>query len=259
MDSFVNKIYMFGILLLLILFWVLVFIFEKKIYDALGLIPNQKKMVYFLTGFLFSGILVVLKIAIATIFFSLHWKIRDPNDLQLALVAGKLLVSVFTEELLFRGIIIYVLIKMIKKHTAMLISSALFGIYHWFSYEMFGAGLIPMLYVFVTTALAGYCWAFAYVNSRTILLPIGLHFGWNSIDWLFAKNGSYGEGLFIKVQTLPLTEIQNLALALFNGLVPVACMYLVLRMYFASQNKSQDQKTQKTVTEPVDTDLSEKK
>ncbi|GGF28710.1 CPBP family intramembrane glutamic endopeptidase [Flavobacterium limi] len=246
---------MLGIILLLVLFLCLVLLFEKKLSDVSGLIPTKKRILYFFSGVALSGILVVLNIAAETILFSLNWKMRDVHYLEPALVVWQFFLSVFTEELIFRGIIIYILMRKLRKHTAMLISSALFGIYHWFSYEMFGAGLVPMLYVFLMTSLAGYCWTFAYLKSRTLLLPLGMHLGWNCINWLFSKKGTYGRGIFIRINELPLTELQNLVLSLCKGLVPVAIMYLALKVYFASKNKPQSVKFEKTHVESADASL----
>ncbi|WP_426485216.1 CPBP family intramembrane glutamic endopeptidase [Flavobacterium sp. 2] len=246
---------MLGIILLLVLFSCLVLLFEKKLSDVPGLIPTKKRILYFFSGVALSGILVVLNITAETILFSLNWKMRDFHYLEPALVVWQFFLSVFTEELIFRGIIIYILMRKLRKHTAMLISSALFGFYHWFSYEMFGAGLVPMLYVFLMTSLAGYCWAFAYLKSRTLLLPLGMHLGWNCINWVFAKKGTYGQGLFVRINELALTEVQNLILSLLKGLVPVAFMYLVLKLYFDSKNKSQIGKFEKTSVESTDAGL----
>jgi membrane protease YdiL (CAAX protease family) len=47
------------------------------------------------------------------------------------------LFSVLYEELIFRGVVLYILIKRIGEVKAILISCIAFGIYHWFSYGLF--------------------------------------------------------------------------------------------------------------------------
>lgn len=229
---------MLGIILLLIMLSVLILLVEKKSSDTLGLVPTPKRMKYFFLGFLLAGILSVMKIATETIVRSTIWETRISTHWTDVMHAGwKFFISVLTEELIFRGITLYLLLRISKERQAILLSSALFGFYHWFSYEMFGAGIVPMLYVFAVTGLAGLCWAYAYVKSGTLLLPIGLHFGWNWISWFFTEKSPYGPGLFIRTAELPLNEVQNLSLSLAAGFAPTAIMYVILRCYFANFNK----------------------
>ncbi|NNK76373.1 MAG: CPBP family intramembrane metalloprotease, partial [Maribacter sp.] len=77
------------------------------------------------------------------------------------------------EELIFRGAILYILIKKIGVNWACIISAIAFGIYHWFSYQMFGRGMIPMIYVFLLTGAAGWMFAYAFARTRSIYAPLG--------------------------------------------------------------------------------------
>ena len=56
--------------------------------------------------------------------------------------------SVVSEELLFRGLILHFLIKYWKTRPAMLVSASVFGIYHWFTFGVWG-NLAAMVLVFV--------------------------------------------------------------------------------------------------------------
>ncbi|QSB29262.1 CPBP family intramembrane metalloprotease [Flavobacterium sp. CLA17] len=94
---------------------------------------------------------------------------------------------------------------------------------------MFGAGFIPMMYVFIITGLTGYVWAGAFIKSGTIWLALGMHFGWNLIQSLFKGKVPYGSMVHNQVSK---TELNNLFLSLFTGVFPSVVMYLGLNLYF---------------------------
>jgi membrane protease YdiL (CAAX protease family) len=79
-----------------------------------------------------------------------------------------------TEELVFRGAILYILISKIGSSRTILLSAILFGVYHWFSFGVIG-NLMAMLFVFIGTGLMGYAWALAFSKTNSIFLPFGLH------------------------------------------------------------------------------------
>ncbi len=77
-----------------------------------------------------------------------------------------------------------------------MISAIAFGIYHWFSFGIFGS-VIPMFFVFIGTGLMGYAWALAFSKTNSIFMPIGLHLGWNFTFNTFFSKGPLGEGVLI--------------------------------------------------------------
>jgi len=60
-----------------------------------------------------------------------------------------LLRSVVYEELIFRGVLFYILINKIGAQQAILISAAAFGVYHWFAWQAFG-NPAQMLVIFLS-------------------------------------------------------------------------------------------------------------
>ncbi|WP_232424833.1 CPBP family intramembrane glutamic endopeptidase [Algoriphagus resistens] len=96
--------------------------------------------------------------------------------------------SVLTEELLFRGALLFILIERIGPRKGIMISAVAFGIYHWFSFGIFG-NIFPMFFVFIGTGLMGYAWALAFSKTKSIFLPMGLHLGWNfTFNTIFSKD-----------------------------------------------------------------------
>jgi len=105
-------------------------------------------------------------------------------------------ISVITEELVFRGAILFIFIKKFGVSKGIIISAIAFGIYHWFSFGIFG-NMIPMFFVFIGTGLMGYAWALAFSKTESIAMPIGLHLGWNFTFNSSFSNGPLGNGIIL--------------------------------------------------------------
>lgn len=104
--------------------------------------------------------------------------------------------SVLTEELIFRGALLYILIQKLGSSKAVLISAIASGIYHWFSYGVLG-NLMAMIFVFIGTGLMGYAWAWAFSKTKSIMLPLGLHLGWNFVHNVIFSKGPLGEVVLV--------------------------------------------------------------
>jgi uncharacterized protein len=85
------------------------------------------------------------------------------------------------EEIVFRGVVFRIMEEGFGTLVALLFSAALFGALHGFNP---GASFISSAAIAVE---AGMLLAVAYTATRSLWLPIGLHFGWN-----FAEGGLFG-------------------------------------------------------------------
>ncbi|WP_452610357.1 CPBP family intramembrane glutamic endopeptidase [Roseivirga echinicomitans] len=171
----------------------MLFLFEKKSLLVLGFTPVVKKLKQFGLGFLVSAVIcVTVTLALAAL-RSETWLLNSQFNFTLLLNSVWYdLKSVFTEELIYRGALLYLLIKKLGSKKAILISAIAFGVYHWFSFGAFG-NVVLMIYVFLLTGLMGLVWAYAFAKTKSIMLPFGLHLGWNVINnGLFSK-GPLGE------------------------------------------------------------------
>lgn len=180
---------MAGILVILALSWLLLHLLEKKSILALGFSPIPKRLGQFAIGFLITAVLCTSVELLNTTLRQASFNIHEEAGISLI---AKLFwwdfKSVLTEELIFRGALLVILIERIGAQKAILISAAAFGIYHWFSFGIFG-NIVPMVVVFIGTGLMGYAWALAFAKTKSILLPLGLHLGWN-----FTFNSVYSHG-----------------------------------------------------------------
>ncbi|ATY16044.1 CPBP family intramembrane metalloprotease [Amycolatopsis sp. AA4] len=95
--------------------------------------------------------------------------------------AGLMASVAVTEELLFRGVLFRIVERWLGTWGALALSAILFGVAHLVNP---GASLWGALAIAVE---AGLMLGAAYVATRTLWLPIGLHFAWN-----LAEGGVFG-------------------------------------------------------------------
>lgn len=96
-------------------------------------------------------------------------------------ILGFMAAAAVTEELLFRGVLFRIIEERIGTYLALGLSGLVFGLAHIANpdADLWGATAIAIE--------AGCMLAAAYAATRTLWLPIGLHFAWN-----FAQGGVFG-------------------------------------------------------------------
>lgn len=188
---------MAGILVGLIISWILLYVIERKSILSLGLLPILTRLKQLAIGFLITVILCFCVEFLEMLLRSSNLHLNENSSP--ALIFNMFwwdFKSVLTEELLFRGALLFILIERIGARNGIIISAVAFGIYHWFSFGIFG-NIVPMFFVFIGTGLMGYAWALAFSKTKSIFLPLGLHLGWNfTFNTIFSK-GPLQNGLLI--------------------------------------------------------------
>lgn len=226
---------MVGILVILIISWIALYLFEKKNLLSLGGLPIAKRLKQFLIGFLITAILCVGVQYFEAFLKSSTWALNETITSSSVLKAfwwdAR---SVLTEELVFRGAILYLLIQRIGSNKAILISAIAFGIYHWFSFGVFG-NIVAMIIVFIGTGLMGYAWAWAFAKTRSILLPFGFHLGWNFIHNTIFSKGPLGDLVLTSQGGNQLSDWVSL-LNFVSGLVLVPIILLIYVKYFVKED-----------------------
>lgn len=84
--------------------------------------------------------------------------------------------AVLLEELLFRGFVFQRLLDGIGAWPALVAMAVLFALAHWGNPGMEGA---TVMWATIDTALGAILLGLAYLRTRRLALPIGIHFGWN--------------------------------------------------------------------------------
>jgi CAAX protease family protein len=140
---------------------------------GLPLIEGWRKQ--FVAGCIVGLVLTVLAILPSAVWgnvrFTVHLGLRLlPRD---AAVMAVLLVGALAEELMFRGYPFQHLEEGIGAAGAIAIFSVLFGAVHL-------ANPGASLWGLINTVLIGILLAIAYLRTRALWLPWGIHFGWNT-------------------------------------------------------------------------------
>jgi uncharacterized protein len=221
---------MIGLLVQLAISWLIIWLFERKNLSVLGLRPTQKRITDFVIFFLLlsaccaSGYLFRMYLGEkwevnpafnATLLFEgLWWNIK----------------SVLFEELMFRGVILYILIKRTGAVPAIIISAIAFGIYHWFSFGIFG-DVKQMIITFFITGTMGLVLAYGYQKSGSLYIPIAIHLGWNFTNIFIFSNGPIGKGLLYQPQLVQIqVSIFTYIMAVWMPLLlALSCGFLLVR------------------------------
>jgi membrane protease YdiL (CAAX protease family) len=188
---------MLGIIVQLAISWLIIWLFNKGNLTFLGFTPNKKRMFYFTLLFIVTALCYTGSIFLRIYLAKEEWIINPQLSASLFLKGlWWNIKAVLFEELIFRGVLFYILIKKLGGKKAILISAIAFGIYHWFSSGVLGQPL-PMLIIFITTAIAGLLYAYSYYKIGSLWAPIGIHLGWNFTQIFIFSSGLIGNGVFI--------------------------------------------------------------
>ena len=195
---------MLGIVVQLIISWILLRVFYKENLGAIGITPSKSRMSQLALGFIFTASLCIVIQLAESALTNTEWKLNEKLS-----VLGTLnffwwnVKSVVFEELIFRGALLYIAIRKWGARTGILLSAVVFGIYHWFSFGVLG-NIVFMLVVFLMTSISGLVWAYAFDKTKSMMLPIGLHLGWN-----FVFNSVFSKGPFGNQILIPQTDKAN--------------------------------------------------
>lgn len=115
-------------------------------------------------------------VAVAPIYFLGHFRTVNLMALRLlpnlAAVVLALLCGALAEELMFRGYPFQHMEKAIGAVPAVIVFSAIYGVLHYLNPG-------PGLWSIANTVMIGILLSVAYLRTRALWLPWGIHFGWN--------------------------------------------------------------------------------
>jgi|GEM_PF-268520 len=226
---------MIGIFLELLITWLLLKFAVKENFSTLGLSLTRERLKYVLIGF------ILPIIYFCALHFSVAYVTGNPykfnhNYTWNAFLQSGLYVlrGVIYEELLFRGFLLYILIKYTGRIKASLISAIAFGIYHWFSWNLFGQPT-AMLVTFLNTGLIGFLYALLFAKTQSMYLPAALHMGSNFATMIiFSKYDSIGIQLltktFIKDPIVPPPLVSMPMLIIYLTGFHIMC-YIIFKLH----------------------------
>lgn len=215
-------------LLLVIVFivfsWLSIYLLEKRNIFRSWFTPADLRVKEFMLGCFVMGMLCIISQLLLSQLSGISWTLSEEITFGAFLQAIAFDVnSVLFEELLFRGVLLYALIKYATPQKGIIFSASAFGLWHWFSYGVIG-NILGMALVFLSTGFMGYVFAKAYVKTQSIILPFGLHIGWNWIHNSVFSNGPNGKVLLVPDQTVALEGYYGLISFLWYMVIPGAAL-----------------------------------
>ncbi len=186
--------------------------------SVLGFRPKKSRLTNLIMGLFIAASCCTQWQLLTTAFIDNEWVLNKQVTAKGILESTRWnFVSVLFEELIFRGALLYIAIKKLGVAKACIISAVGFGVYHWFSYNVFGNPLM-MVIIFLMTATVGLSWAFAFAKTGSLYLPTGLHLGWNLFSTVVFSNGIFGQAILVKANVSQLQGVSSWFVFLFQVL-----------------------------------------
>lgn len=228
---------MVGIIVQLAISWLLIWLFERGNLKPLGFMPSKKRILEFTFFFIVAAIFSSSEFFMRMYFADQRWQL-NPGLTSNLILSGTWwnIKSVLFEELIFRGAILYILIKKLGAAKAIIISSVAFGVYHWFSQEAFGDPG-QMAIIFLMTGLAGLVYAYGYAKTFSLYVPCAMHIGWNLVRSVVFSETAIGDQLFVHVKPVP--DIQASYFIYFCMLLIPTGGFLLANFLFLRKRKQE--------------------
>ena len=212
--------------------WLIVWLFDKHNLSVLGLMPTKDRLK--LCSYLFIITAICCSTAfVLKMYFAKEQYTINPK-LTTSLIFSELwnnIRGVLTEELLCRGVVLYILIKKLGSKWAIIISSIIFGLLHWLNNGVFG-NTIQMSIVFLFTFCMGLLLAFSYAKTFSILIPFAIHLGWNLTQNFIFPDKPEGNHFFILAGQPPIVTVSYFVffvMLLFPKISAIGIDYLIVK------------------------------
>ena len=198
---------MLGIIVQLLISWLIIWLFEKGSLQVLGFNPTKKRLIGFVIFFLVTALCCSSDFFMRMLFAKQQWQLNPKLTADLILTGiWWNIKSVLFEELIFRGVLLYILIKKLGQAKGIIISAIAFGIYHWFSHGVIG-NPAQMAITFFITGTMGLVYAYGYAKTFSLYVPSAIHLGWNLTTSVIFSNSIIGDQLFTQVKPVPEVQV----------------------------------------------------
>ncbi|MEP7255192.1 MAG: CPBP family intramembrane glutamic endopeptidase [Ferruginibacter sp.] len=198
---------MLGILVQLLISWLIIWLFEKGNLNVLGFYPTKKRLLSFALFFIVTALCCSSDFFMRMLFAKQQWQLNPKLTANLILTGVWWNIkSVLFEELIFRGVLLYILIKKLGQAKGVIISAIAFGIYHWFSHGVIG-NPVQMAITFFITGTMGLVYAYGYAKTFSLYVPSAIHLGWNLTTSVIFSNSIIGDQLLTQVKPVPEVQV----------------------------------------------------
>jgi len=135
--------------------------------------------------YLFAVVIMVLLVSRPVHAWVAHGNLGvSPNLVPIRLLGAVVLVGI-TEEIVFRGFLLNVLLKKMKMAYAVAIDAVLFTLIHYPIWLYNGRGVSDIAIASIQVAIISVGLAYSFIKTKNILVPITLHMVWNLSIHLF--------------------------------------------------------------------------
>lgn len=198
---------MLGIIIQLALSWLIVWLVQKRNLSVLGFYPAKRRLSDFALFFFVTAFFSATDYFFRMYLGDQRWHL-NPNLTGQLILKGFWwnLSSVIYEELIFRGVLLYILVKRLGALPGIIISSVAFGIYHWFSHGVIGNPM-QMAITFFTTGIMGLVYAYGYTKTFSLYIPCAIHLGWNLVRSVIFSETVIGDQLLVQVKPVPVVTV----------------------------------------------------
>jgi uncharacterized protein len=227
---------MLGIIVQLVMSWLVIWFTEKQHLTVLGFYPSKQRLTHFLLFFIVAALCGAVGFLLRIWWGNEKWVLNPLFNMRL-LWDGIWwnLKSVLFEELIFRGVLLYILMKRLGVVYGIIISSISFGIYHWFSYGIIG-NIPQMAIYFFVTGIMGLIYAYGYAKTFSLYIPIAIHFGWNFTQSFVFSNGPIGKGILMLAKEQAAVSV-SLGAYIVIFLLPLLSVWIIC--YWQIKTKKQ--------------------
>ena len=110
-----------------------------------------------------------------------------PDFVPIRLLGGVVFVGI-TEEIVFRGFLLNAFLKKMKTHYAVALDAVLFTLIHYPIWIYRGFAVSELLPTSIFVVVISVCFAYSFIKTKNILIPMALHMVWNLSIFLFLGN-----------------------------------------------------------------------
>lgn len=232
---------------LLAISWLIIWVFEKGNLSVLGLTPTKDRLKYFTILFLITAVCCSTGFFLRMYFAKEEFGLNPKTSILFILTGISVtLKSVLFEELLCRGVGLYILIKKIGQKWAIIFSAIIFGLLHWLNAGVFGNWL-QMFIVFAYTFTFGLVLAYAFSKSFSLYLPIAMHFGWNLTQNFIFPERLLDNTIFVSVlqPMVTVSYFVYVTILLFPKIAAIVFDYLIIKKHKQLNNHNNYDSTQR--------------
>ena len=189
---------------------------EGKNLSELGLNVNAKNIGFAFLGIVLGGLFIIPLVYIIA-FIKGNPVVFNSTFNSSYVISGLwlLLPTVMLEELAFRGICFKKTVEISSVTKANIIFATLFILSHWINLGAFGSPIA--MTILLITGLGHILYATAFLKSKTLYFPIGIHLGNNWVTYFVFSNLSINDPTKGQIKPSLINVLGNEETPLFNG------------------------------------------